>query len=117
MLYEQTSRTNLTKTTSSMSFGVSLDALAGSGVTDDEETKVTSSPDEAVKAGGVMQRLIHGTGPFPGCCWTSPSSLLTPVCSRAARNIACDYHAHLVSKAGSVIINKSPSPVFKWSGI
>ncbi len=28
---------------------------------------------------------------------------------RAARYIACDCHAHLVSKAGSVISNKSPS--------
>ncbi len=30
--------------------------------------------------------------------------------------IACDYHAHLASKAGSVIGTKSPSPVFRWSG-
>ncbi len=37
--------------------------------------------------------------------------------TRAAWYIACDCHAHLISKAGSVIINKSPSPVFKWSGI
>ncbi len=37
--------------------------------------------------------------------------------TRAARYIACDCRAHLVSKAGSVIINKSPSTVFKWSGI
>ncbi len=51
-----------------MSFGLSLDALAGSGVTEDEETTLTSGPDEAVRAGGVMERLIHGTGPFPGCC-------------------------------------------------
>ncbi len=45
-----------------MSFGLSLDALAGSGVTEDKETTVTSGPDEAVRAGGVMERLIHGTG-------------------------------------------------------
>ncbi len=32
---------------------------------------------------------------------------------RAGRYIACDDHAHLVSKAGSVIGTKSPSPVFK----
>ncbi len=37
--------------------------------------------------------------------------------TRAARYIACDSHAHLVSKDGSVISAKSPSPVFKWSGI
>ncbi len=37
--------------------------------------------------------------------------------SRAARYIACDSHAHLVSRDGSVISRKSPSPVFKWSGI
>ncbi len=30
--------------------------------------------------------------------------------------IACDYHAHLASKAGSVIGTKSPSPAFRWSG-
>ncbi len=36
---------------------------------------------------------------------------------RAARYIACDSHAHLVSKDGSAISRKSPSPVFKWSGI
>ncbi len=35
---------------------------------------------------------------------------------RAVQLIACDSHAHLVSKAGSVIGGKSPSPVFKWSG-
>ncbi len=39
------------------------------------------------------------------------------ICNRAARYIACNWHAHLVSKAGSVIIHKSPSPVFKWNGI
>ncbi len=37
--------------------------------------------------------------------------------NRAARYIACDCHAHLISKAGSVIINKSSSPDFKWSGV
>ncbi len=51
-----------------MSFGLSLDALAGSGVSEDEETTATSGPDEAVRSGGVMERLIHDTGPFPGCC-------------------------------------------------
>ncbi len=51
-----------------MSFGLSLDALAGSGVTEDEETTAASGPDEAVRSGAVMERLIHGTGPFPGCC-------------------------------------------------
>ncbi len=51
-----------------MSFGLSLDALAGSRVTEDEETTAASGPDEAVRAGGVTERLIHGTGPFPGRC-------------------------------------------------
>ncbi len=37
--------------------------------------------------------------------------------TRAGQYIACDMHAHLVSKAGSLISAKSPSPVFKWSGI
>ncbi len=61
-----------------MSFGLSLDALAGSGVTDDEETTATTGPDEAVKAGGVMEGLIHGTG---CCCGLSIlSAQLTPVC-------------------------------------
>ncbi len=36
---------------------------------------------------------------------------------RAARLIKCDCHAHLVSKAGSVINSKSPSPAFRWSSI
>ncbi len=39
------------------------------------------------------------------------------ITSKAARYIACDSHAHLVSKDGSVISRKSPSAVFKWSGI
>ncbi len=51
-----------------MSFGLSLDALAGSGVTEDEESTATSGSDEAVKSGAVMERLIHDTGPFPGRC-------------------------------------------------
>ncbi len=33
------------------------------------------------------------------------------VMSRAARYIACDSHVHLISKDGSVISRKSPSPV------
>ncbi len=37
--------------------------------------------------------------------------------NRAGRYISCDMHAHLVSKAGSLISGKSPSPVFKWSSI
>ncbi len=37
--------------------------------------------------------------------------------NRAGRYIACDCHAHLVSKASSVISAKSPSPAFKWSDI
>ncbi len=36
---------------------------------------------------------------------------------RAARLIECDCHAHLVSKASSVISSKSPSPAFRWSSI
>ncbi len=36
---------------------------------------------------------------------------------RAVQIIECDDHAHLVSKAGSVISSKSPSPAFRWSGI
>ncbi len=33
---------------------------------------------------------------------------------RAAGYIACDCHAYLISKAGSVISNKSPSRAFRW---
>ncbi len=51
-----------------MYFGLSLDVHTGSGVTEDEETTAASGPDETVRAGGVMERLIHGTGPFPGYC-------------------------------------------------
>ncbi len=68
VVWTETSRTNLTKITFFMSFGLSLDALTGAGVTEDEETTVTSGSDEAVRAGGVMEHLIHDTGPFPGCC-------------------------------------------------
>ncbi len=39
------------------------------------------------------------------------------VYTRAARYIACDSHAYLISKDSSVISRKSPSTVFKWSGI
>ncbi len=58
-----------------MYFGLSLDALAGSGLTEEEETTATSSPDEAVRAGGVMEHLHSRM-----LLWTSQSSLLTPVC-------------------------------------
>ncbi len=34
---------------------------------------------------------------------------------RAGRYIACDSHAHLVSKAGSMISAKSPLTALKWS--
>ncbi len=37
----------------------------------------------------------------------------TIVCNRAAQLIECDCHAHHVSKAGSVISSKSPSPAFR----
>ncbi len=33
----------------------------------------------------------------------------------AVQFIACDCHAHLVSKAGSVISRTSASPAFRWS--
>ncbi len=39
----------------------------------------------------------------------------TSLQNRAVQLITCDSHAHLVSKAGSVIGGKSPSPVFKWT--
>ncbi len=37
------------------------------------------------------------------------------ILSRAVQLIACDSHAHLISKAGSVIGGTFPSPVFSWS--
>ncbi len=37
------------------------------------------------------------------------------VSSRAVQLIACNSHANLVSKVGSLIGGKSQSPVFKWS--
>ncbi len=36
------------------------------------------------------------------------------VTARPGQYISCDMHAHLVSKAGSLITGKSPSPVFKY---
>ncbi len=68
---------------------LSLDALAGSGVTEEEGTIETSSPDEAVRSGGVMEFLIHGTGPFPGCC----CGLLNPHCSHQSADIS-DQSSH-----------------------
>ncbi len=56
----------MTKITSSIFFFLSLDALAGSGTTEDEETTATSGPDEAVKAGRVTECLIHATESFSG---------------------------------------------------
>ncbi len=41
--------------------------------------------------------------------------LMQWIYSRAVQLIEFDSHAHLVSKAGSVIGGKSPSPVFKRS--
>ncbi len=37
--------------------------------------------------------------------------------SRAVQLVEFDYHAHLASKAGSMISSKSPSPAFRFSGI
>jgi len=34
---------------------------------------------------------------------------------RAARLIARYCYAHLISKAGSLISSKSPSPAFRWN--
>ncbi len=50
-----------------MFFGLSIYALTGSGVTEDETTTAASGPDEAVRTGGVMSisSLL---------LWTSPSS-------------------------------------------
>ncbi|XP_048025242.1 retinoic acid receptor beta-like [Megalobrama amblycephala] len=52
----------------SMSMSMTTYGLAASRLTEDEEITVTSGPDEAIRAGGVMEALIHGTIPFPGCC-------------------------------------------------
>ncbi len=45
------------------------------------------------------------------------SCCIKGIVHRAAWLIACDIHAHLVSKAGSVISSKSPSHAFRWSSI
>ncbi len=74
----------------SISFGLSLDALAGFGLTEEEETTVTSSPVEAVRAGGVMERLIYGTGSFPGCC----CGLHHPHCSQQPADISDPAKMH-----------------------
>ncbi len=98
--WTETSWINLTKITSSVSFSLSLDALAGSGVTDDEETTATTGPDEAVKAGGVMEGLIHGTG----CCWDSPSSVLS---SHHSADISDHTKMHKHNKKKSAILTVS----------
>ncbi len=73
-----------------MSFGLFLDVLAGSGVSEDEETTATSGPDEAVRSGGVMEHLIHGTEPFPGCC----CGLLHPHCTQQSADISDPTKMH-----------------------
>ncbi len=47
------------------------------------------------------------------CCDTLHNSTLVGLGDISA----CDCHAQFISKAGSVIIGKSPSPAFRWSGI
>ncbi len=58
-----------------------------------------------------------------GCVWEIETYECCQHCCRVWRGggralqlIACDYHAYLVSKAGSVTGGKFPSPAFKWSG-
>ncbi len=85
----------MTKITSSMSFGLFLDVLTGSRVTEDEETTATSGPDEAVRSGGVMERLIHDTGPFPGCC----CGLLHPQCSHQCRHFRSCKNAQIYTSS------------------
>ncbi len=77
----------------------------------------------------TLNKQAHYCWPKPEChsCEFASGKLLLAkprsalwsrmVYIRAARYIACDTHAHLVSKDGSVISRKSTSPVFKWSGI
>ncbi len=48
--------------------------------------------------------------------FTHKKTITIKLTNSAGRYIACDCHAHLVSKTGYVIIGKSPSRVFKWSG-
>ncbi len=76
-----------------MSFGLSLDDLIGSGLAEYEETTATSGPDETVRAGEVMEHLIHGTGPLPGCC----CKLLHPHCT----------HQSVVQRCTNTIQNQS----------
>uniref|UniRef100_A0A8C1RZW7 Uncharacterized protein n=1 Tax=Cyprinus carpio TaxID=7962 RepID=A0A8C1RZW7_CYPCA len=53
-------------------FLVLLLGVAGAGLTEEEEATATFRPDEATRAGGVMEGLIHGTIPSPGrCCGLS----------------------------------------------
>ncbi|XP_058609617.1 uncharacterized protein LOC131525723 [Onychostoma macrolepis] len=73
-----------------LSMNTTNDALTGSGVTDDEETTATTGPDEAVRAGGLMERLIHDTGPFPGCC----CGLLYPQCTHQSADISDPTKLH-----------------------
>ncbi len=49
--------------------------------------------------------------------WFHVAYAANELATRAALLIECDCHAYLLSKAGSVIIRKSPSPAFRWSSI
>ncbi len=114
MLYEQKPAGQTWLITSSMSFGLSLDALAGSGVTEDEETTVTSSSDEAVRAGGVKERLIHDTGSSPGCC----CGLLHPHCSQQSADVSDPAKKHKYNTKAVIITQShliSVLEVTNWS--
>ncbi len=66
----------------------------GSGLAEVEEATATSGPDEAIRAGGVMEGLppiasSMAAYHFQDASVGSPSSVLTPVCGhfRSYRNV------------------------------
>ncbi|XDV48919.1 hypothetical protein PO909_018267, partial [Leuciscus waleckii] len=74
------SLSSISRIKSSISLGLFL-ALDGSGLNEDEEATATSGPHEATRAGGVMEGLIHGSAPLPGCC-CGPSILSAHPCQQ-----------------------------------
>ncbi len=73
--------------------------------------------DEEINSGLINIRWAKGEYIFI-IGWTAIQRNNCNICNIwAGRYIECDDHAHLVSKAGSVISAKSPSLAFKWSDI
>ncbi len=77
-----------------------------------------AGPSLSVRMGTVCHsQVITIDASLTGWGTAFEGRLACGIWTRAVRLIACNCHAHLVSKAGSVISSKSPSHAFRWSSI